>query len=73
MNKITDELLRIVSDFTGAFQGAYNIREDGGCAGRQSSENIRISSLEGRPGLRIDVKPGTKGCLLYTSLSRPFG
>ena len=65
MNKITDELLRIVSDFTGTFQGAYNIREDGGCAGRQSSENIRISSLEGRPGLRIDVKPGTKGETVY--------
>ena len=37
MNKITDELLRIVSDFTGTFQGAYNIREDGGCAGRPVS------------------------------------
>ena len=29
MNKITDELLKIVSDFTGEFKGAFNIRENG--------------------------------------------
>ena len=36
VNKITDELLKIVSDFTGEFKGAFNIRENGECAGRQS-------------------------------------
>ena len=35
VNKITDELLKIVSDFTGEFKGAFNIRENGECAGRQ--------------------------------------
>ena len=42
MNKVTDELLRMVSDFTGAFKGAFNIRENGECAGRQSTDNIKI-------------------------------
>ena len=37
MNKITEQLLKAVSDWKGNFKGAYNIREDGGCAGRQSS------------------------------------
>ena len=40
MNKITEEILKQVSDWNGTFKGAYNIREDGGCVGRQSSENI---------------------------------
>lgn len=65
MNKITDELLRIVSDFTGTFKGAYNIREDGGCAGRRSSEHIRLSNLPDRPGLRIDIDPDTRGETVY--------
>ena len=29
MNKVTDELLRLVAGFKGEFTGAYNIREDG--------------------------------------------
>lgn len=66
MNKITDELLRIISSFQdGTFQGAYNIREDGQCAGRQSSENIRIESKKDAPGLEIHIKPGTKGETVY--------
>ena len=65
MKKITDELLRIVSDFKGAFQVAFNIREDGACAGRQSSENIKIESKEGAPGLTIRIRPGTKGETVY--------
>lgn len=56
MEKITDRLLKIVSEFTGEFKGAYNIRENGQCAGRQSSENIKIESKEDAPGLVIHVK-----------------
>lgn len=29
MNKVTEKLLQMVSDWKGAFDGAYNIREDG--------------------------------------------
>ena len=42
MNSITEQLLSVVSDWDGSYKGAFNIREDGGCAGRQSSENIKI-------------------------------
>ena len=60
MNKVTDELLRLVADFKGEFTGAYNIREDGGCAGRQSTKNIKIESKTDKPGIDIIIRPGTK-------------
>lgn len=65
MNKITEELLKQVSDFDGEFKGAYNIREDGQCAGRKSSENIKIISKEDKPGIEIHVAPGTKDEKVY--------
>ena len=65
MNKITESLLRVVSEFGGSFQGAYNVREDGECAGRQSSANIKIESKKEGPGLVIHVLPGTKGETVY--------
>ena len=65
MNKITESLLRAVSEFGGSFQGAYNVREDGECAGRQSSEHIKIESKKEGPGLVIHVLPGTKGQTVY--------
>ena len=36
MNSILDGLLKAVSDWNGKFTGAFNIRENGGCAGRRS-------------------------------------
>ncbi len=65
MNKITQSLLSILSDWKGEFKGAFNIREDGGCAGRQSSANIKIESKKDLPGLDIHIKPGTKGETVY--------
>ena len=44
MSKITEKLLSLVSDWQGGFSGAYNIREDGMCAGRLSTEHIQIES-----------------------------
>lgn len=61
MNEITKSLLELVSDWKGSFKGAYNIREDGACAGRMSSENIRIETKKDMPGLDIRILPGTKG------------
>ena len=55
MNKITEEILKQVSDWNGTFKGAYNIREDGGCVGRQSSENIKIESKADGSGLEIHI------------------
>ena len=45
----------------GGFTGAFNIREDDGCAGRQSTEHIKIEPKTGlaRPG--YPHLPGTKG------------
>ena len=66
MNQITDELLRLVSGIkAGELKGAYNIREDGQCAARQSSENITIESKTDAPGLVIHIKPGTRGETVY--------
>ena len=65
MNKATEEMLRIISDFKGSFQGAYNIRENGQCAGRQSTKNIKIESKQDKPGLEIFIHPGTKGETVY--------
>ena len=65
LDKTTEELLGIVSDWSGRFNGAYNIRSNGECAGRQSSENILIENKEGDPGLVIHIKPHTKGETVY--------
>ena len=65
MSEITEKLLEIVSDYKGDFRGAFNIREDGQCVGRVSSENIKIESQQDRPGLTIYVAAGTKGETVY--------
>ena len=65
MNKITAEFLRVVSDFKGSFQGAFNIRENGECAGRQSSKNIKIDTKKDLPGIDIHIQPGTLGETVY--------
>ena len=61
MNGITEKLLGIVSDWAGSFNGAFNIRENGQCAGRQSTAHIKIESKTDVPGLDIRILPGTKG------------
>ena len=61
MKSVTEELLKLVSNWKDGFKGAFNIREDGGCAGRQSTEHIQIDSKKDLPGLDIHIQPGTKG------------
>lgn len=65
MKKTTEEILKIVSDFKGKFNGAFNIREDGQCAGRQSSENIKIEPKTDAPGINIIISPNTKDETVY--------
>lgn len=66
MDKITESLLKLVSDWDDSvYEGAYNIRENGGCAGRQSTDTIRIEPKEGGKGIDIYVEPGTKGEKVY--------
>ena len=61
MNKTTEEILRIVSDWKGSFCGAYSIREDGKGIARMSTEHVHITSKEDKPGLDIVIDDGTKG------------
>lgn len=60
MNPVTQDLLRLISDLSGDPVGAYNIREDSQCAGRQSTEQVEILSKTDQPGIDIRVKPGTQ-------------
>ncbi len=65
MNEITKTLLGLISDFKADFKGAFNIREDSECAGRQSTENVKIFNKTDGPGVVIQVLPGTKGETVY--------
>lgn len=65
MNEITRKLLSKISDSKGDFKGAFNIRENGLCVGRVSSDHIRIESKKDAPGLDIRIDPGTKGETVY--------
>ena len=65
MNDITEKLLGIVSDWDGKFDGAYNIRENSGCAGRRSSENIRIESKTDNPGINIFISSKARQETVY--------
>ena len=65
MNEITKSLLAMIADLKGEPDGAYNIREDSGCAGRQSTANVDIVPKKDKPGIDIIVKPGTKREKIY--------
>ncbi|HIV86966.1 MAG TPA: SufD family Fe-S cluster assembly protein [Candidatus Pygmaiobacter gallistercoris] len=66
MNSTTEELLRIVADWKGIPDNtAYNIREDTGCAGRHSTEHVKIEPKTDKPGIDIRVLPGTRGEMVY--------
>lgn len=68
MNFITNDLIKTVSDFADLAEiegSAYNIRENGSCAARMSTENITIENKQDAPGIVINVKPGTKGEKVY--------
>lgn len=65
MNDITKMLLGEISDFKLDFKGAYNIREDGMCAGRQSSKNIKIENKSDAPGLVVRVASETVDETVY--------
>lgn len=55
MNSVTNKLLEIVSDWKGEFKGAFNIRENGLCAGRKSSDNIIIEPKADNTGIVIRI------------------
>ena len=66
-NKITEKLLKIVSEYdeNAVYDGAYSIREDGKCVATKSSDHITIEQKEDRPGMNVHVDDGTKGESVY--------
>lgn len=61
MNAIEKQLLAAVADLHEVPTGAYNIRQNGEAAGRQSTANIDIIPKTDKPGIDIRVKDGTRG------------
>lgn len=65
MNETTKEILKTVADFNGDFKGAYNIRVNGACASRQSTEHIKIETKPDAPGLVVTIDADTVGETVY--------
>lgn len=65
MNAITKKLLELVSGKYDDFDGAFNIREDSQCAGRQNSEHVQIISKEDKSGIDIRVDSAAQGEHIY--------
>ena len=65
MNKITEEILKEITDWDGIFDGAYSLREDGECISFQNSDHIRIVKKEDKPGIDIYISAGAKGETVY--------
>ena len=61
MNSIEKQLLAAIADLHEVPEGAYNIRQNGASAGRNTTANIDIVTKEDKPGIDIIIKPNTKG------------
>ena len=61
MDKLDFSLLKEIALMDEIPTGAYNIRKNGGSAGRFSTEKIRIENKTDKPGIDINIKSGTKG------------
>lgn len=71
--EIDRALLAKIADLVGKPVGAFNLRKDTGCDGRQSSENIEITGKTGKSGIDIRIKPGTVGetCYIPVIITKP--
>lgn len=64
--QIDKETQELINDVAGSVEelmkGAFSIRSNTACIGRQNSEKIRIESrADGKSGLEVHIAPGTKG------------
>ena len=59
--QVDGELLEKIADLVGKPVGAFNIRKDCDCDGRQSTDHIKITSKEDKPGIDIRIADGTVG------------
>jgi len=66
-------LLEKIADLVGKPVGAFNIRKDCGCDGRQSTEHIQITGKEDKPGIDIRIQDGTMGetCHIPVIITKP--
>ncbi len=71
--EVDRELLEKIADLIGKPVGAFNIRKDTGCDGRQSTDHIKITGKDDKPGIDIRVLPGTKGetCHIPVIITKP--
>jgi Fe-S cluster assembly scaffold protein SufB len=61
MDAIEKDLLLKLTDLHGVPEGAYNIRQNGESAGRNSTSNIEIvPKTDGKQGIDVIIKAGTK-------------
>jgi len=60
LTSLDTSLLEKIAGMKGTPKGAYNIRKDSGCASRESTEHIKITSKEDKPGIDIRIEDGTK-------------
>ena len=60
LNGIQKNLLKEIAGYESVPEGAYNLRSNGGLAGRRVTANIDIKTKEDKPGIDIIIKPGTK-------------
>ena len=60
MDAVEQKILEEVAGIHEIPTGAYNIRSNGKSIGRNSSANIDIIPKEGKPGIEVHIKPGTK-------------
>lgn len=65
LNKVTEEILREITDWDGIFDGAYSLREDGECISFQNSDHIRIVKKSDKPGIDIYISNEAKGETVY--------
>ena len=73
-NEIDRELLEKIADMLGKPVGAFNIRKDCGCDGRETTEHIKIDSrTDGKSGIDIRILDGTVGekCYIPAIITKP--
>ena len=71
--QIDRDLLEKIADLIGKPVGAFNIRKDSGCDGRQSTDHIKITGKEDKPGIDIRILDGTVGetCHIPVIITKP--
>ena len=65
MDELQKSMLEKIADIHQVPEGAYNIRSNGGLAGRNTTANIDIVTKEDKPGIDIIIKPNTKNESLH--------